>query len=203
MIWGYHYFRKPPYKEYRPDHKGPRVFRIRCRRPEILAKDATGISVEVEGGGGYPITGNPYGTSTVGIFLTISMDGWCVFNGKCVGKYISFICMMVWVHCCHCFSFNFSIVFQALIFFMFFFEFMEKIWENGWKPCDVNLDTGPIEFFLAGAAKLRNGFEYDNYEKMLETYNIISKQTLFFSRTYIMKALSSIQSQKITWTKSE
>lgn len=89
-----------------------------------------------------------------------------------------------------------SLVFQALIFFMFF-EFMEKIWENWWKPCDdVNLDTGPIEFFLAGSAKLRNGFEYDDYEKMLETYNIISKQTCFFSRTYIRKILSSIQSQE-------
>lgn len=35
-----------------PDHKGRRVFRVRCRRREVDAKDATGICVEVEGGGG-------------------------------------------------------------------------------------------------------------------------------------------------------
>lgn len=46
-------------------------------------------------------------------------------------------------------------------------KFMETLWR-----CKSGHWTGPIEFFLAGSAKLRNDFEYDNYEKVLEKYKI-------------------------------
>ena len=47
-------FGTPDIRSIGPDHKGPRLFRVRCRWRGLPPKDATGISVEVEGGEGIP-----------------------------------------------------------------------------------------------------------------------------------------------------